>query len=449
MSAIVFLGPTLSADEARAVLDADYRPPAGFGDVIRAASEGPVALGIIDGYFEGQPAVWHKEILWAMAKGIHVFGAASIGALRAAELEPFGMVGVGRIFDDYRSGVLEDDDEVAVTHGPAETGFLKINEPMVNVRVTLARAVDRGIVEADEAREIAQAAKSIFYKKRTYPAVLDAAVARGLAAASLKRLEQWLPEGQIDQKRLDALALLQAISTHLENGTDAMRVSYRLAQTAFWHDARSIALNEEETGGGDRLPRQDLVDELCLDPASFRLAQKAALGRVLALHEAERQGIPDVMDEQAEVLAGLRCREGLRDARDIRAWMDGNAIGDEDFRSLIEDEARIGLLRKAVGQGADRELEAVIVDSGLYPSLARRAVDKQDRLGPHNDGPAALAACGLDDEALLGWFVKERLGRPQFGGFRAYANALGFADDARFRYALAREYCYLNPPGST
>ena len=69
------------------------------------------------------PTVWHKEILWAMAQGIHVFGAASIGALRAAELDAFGMRGIGRIYEAFRDGVLEDDDEVAVLHGPEELGY--------------------------------------------------------------------------------------------------------------------------------------------------------------------------------------------------------------------------------------------------------------------------------------------------------------------------------------
>ena len=48
-----------------------------------------------------------------MAAGTQVFGAASMGALRAAELAPFGMIGVGAIFAAYRDGRLTGDDEVA------------------------------------------------------------------------------------------------------------------------------------------------------------------------------------------------------------------------------------------------------------------------------------------------------------------------------------------------
>ena len=116
----VFTGPTISPAEARRELEAVYLPPAAEGDVYRVTLHRPQAIGIIDGYFQSVPTVRHKEILWAMSRGIHVFGSASIGALRAAELTAFGMEGVGAVFEFYRDGMLEDDDEVAMAHGPAE-----------------------------------------------------------------------------------------------------------------------------------------------------------------------------------------------------------------------------------------------------------------------------------------------------------------------------------------
>ena len=97
---------TLSAGEvAERAPGVTCAPPAAQGDVYRAALSRPVAIGLVDGYFERVPAVWHKEILWALSQGIHVFGSASMGALRAAELAPFGMVGVGAIFEAYRDGI--------------------------------------------------------------------------------------------------------------------------------------------------------------------------------------------------------------------------------------------------------------------------------------------------------------------------------------------------------
>jgi len=62
--------------------------------VYQATQSHPAIIGLIDGYFEVTPTVRYKEILWAMAQGIHVHGSASIGVLRAAELCSFGMIGV-------------------------------------------------------------------------------------------------------------------------------------------------------------------------------------------------------------------------------------------------------------------------------------------------------------------------------------------------------------------
>ena len=81
VSVYVFTGPTISQAEASRELEAVYLPPAAEGDVYRVTLKRPQAIGIIDGYFQSIPTVRHKEILWAMSRGIHVFGSASIGAL--------------------------------------------------------------------------------------------------------------------------------------------------------------------------------------------------------------------------------------------------------------------------------------------------------------------------------------------------------------------------------
>ena len=107
MSTLVYVGPTLPAAEvARLAPGVRVLPPAAVGDVLKATRmRGVRRIAIIDGYFERMAAVWHKEILVALERGIAVYGAASMGALRAAELAPFGMIGVGTIAADYARGV--------------------------------------------------------------------------------------------------------------------------------------------------------------------------------------------------------------------------------------------------------------------------------------------------------------------------------------------------------
>src|SRR5690606_7891959 len=119
MTLVVFAGPSLPPGELRARFpEFSFAGPAQCGDVYRAARQRPRAIGLIDGYFDHRLSVWHKELLWALSQAIPVYGAASMGALRAAELDVHGMIGVGVVYELFRRGELEEDDEVAVVHGP-------------------------------------------------------------------------------------------------------------------------------------------------------------------------------------------------------------------------------------------------------------------------------------------------------------------------------------------
>jgi hypothetical protein len=241
MIAIVFSGPSLPPSKAPFVPGVEWRPPVRQGDLYKAALSRPALIGIIDGFFELVPTVWHKEILWAMAEGIHVYGAASIGALRAAELCDFGMKGIGDVYRQFRTGVLLDDDEVAVLHGPEEIDYAQVTEAMVNIRATISHALHLGIVDPTVAAELLRIAKSLFYKDRSYDAILKKATELGLSHDVLSRLANWLAGGQIDQKRLDALEMLEAMKEHLMRGVSPLQVSYQFAHTFAWENARQRA----------------------------------------------------------------------------------------------------------------------------------------------------------------------------------------------------------------
>ncbi|MFP4002940.1 MAG: TfuA-like protein [Alphaproteobacteria bacterium] len=165
MKACVFLGPTLPLDCVPERID--VFGPAALGSVYRAVREGYSRIGIIDGVFGVVPSVWHKEILYAIETGATVYGASSLGALRAAELYFYGMEGVGRIYRLFRSGILSDDDEVAVIHGPMNAAYGPLSEPMVNIRFTLNRMRRSGLLSRDGAAKACDQLKSLFYPERT------------------------------------------------------------------------------------------------------------------------------------------------------------------------------------------------------------------------------------------------------------------------------------------
>lgn len=234
MRVVVFLGPTLSVGEASVHLEATYLPPAAQGDVYRAATEQPLAIGIVDGYFERVPAIWHKEILWAMTRGIHVFGAASMGALRAAELASFGMNGVGEIYQSFRSGALEDDDEVAVTHGDESIGYRATSEAMVNMRATLSAAEHAGTIRAGTRSQLEVMAKAMFYPDRAYPRLFSIATEGGLPRCEIDALRTFLLRGRVDQKRADAIALLEALRAIQVAGLRPESAKFSFSHTDAW-----------------------------------------------------------------------------------------------------------------------------------------------------------------------------------------------------------------------
>ena len=171
----VFLGPTLSIKQAQTILpDAVYLPPVKSGDILALLPLKPTCIVMIDGYFQSTSAVWHKEILLALEQGIHVIGSSSMGALRAAELHTFGMLGIGCIYQKFVTGEYGDDDEVAISHLPEEKGYGLLSEPMVNIRATLAKACERAVIEETQAEIFIAAAKQLHFKERTWPALFSA-----------------------------------------------------------------------------------------------------------------------------------------------------------------------------------------------------------------------------------------------------------------------------------
>jgi hypothetical protein len=235
--AIVFVGPTLPVDEAVRSHRATYRGPAAQGDLLQAARERPAAIGLVDGVFERVPAVWHKEILWALHQGIPVYGSASLGALRAAECAAYGMVGVGRIFEAYRDGVLTDDDEVAVTHSPGAQGYRPTSEAMVNLRATLAVAAQEGVVAPAVRGQLERIAKAMPYPDRTIKAVVALARAEGLSGEAADRLCAWWRGHYVDQKAADARAMLGLMREHAAGGIVPPIPAFAFEHTTWFEDA--------------------------------------------------------------------------------------------------------------------------------------------------------------------------------------------------------------------
>jgi len=212
---IVFLGPSLEKAAAETILPAEYRPPAKRGDLLAAVQDGATIIGLVDGVFHQESAVAHREILTAIKKGVRVVGASSMGALRAAEMDTLGMVGIGEIYRMYKSGELESDDEVALVFDPSSG--LALSEPLINIRFTLKRAREEGIIDAATHDALLISARSVFYPRRTYRTIVSQA-GDTVDAKTRERFLLWVESGQCDQKRDDAVAALEYIRRMVNDG---------------------------------------------------------------------------------------------------------------------------------------------------------------------------------------------------------------------------------------
>jgi hypothetical protein len=195
----IFLGPSLRLSVARSILDATYLPPIKRGDLSKLSTD-TKTVGIIDGEFFQNLSVSPKEVLPLLDRGVKVFGSSSMGALRAAETHIYGMVGIGSIFEMYRDGHIDADDEVAITYDPMT--YRTTSEPLVNIRFALRAAVLANIISPSKADEIVSVVKGLYFPRRSYE----------LVGQLCPKLKDFLKRQRPDQKRDDALLLLHTIA---------------------------------------------------------------------------------------------------------------------------------------------------------------------------------------------------------------------------------------------
>lgn len=167
----VFAGPSLPPQDRAASELLTYLPPAARGDVERAARQFDAVL-LIDGVFHHDLAPSPKEC-YAATLIAQMFGAASMGALRAAECAPYGFLPLGAIANWYTREIIDGDDEVAVLTHP--TTHVALTVPMVNVRYTARLAQKRGVLSIDESVAWIRDSREIFYMDRTWEDVIDRA----------------------------------------------------------------------------------------------------------------------------------------------------------------------------------------------------------------------------------------------------------------------------------
>ena len=379
---IVFLGPSLPAPEARRIARCTVLPPARQGDVWRALALRPSAIALVDGLFESTPSVWHHEILDALDSGVAVFGGASMGALRAAELSRHGMVGVGRIFGWYRDGVVRGDDEVALLHAGAELGYRPLTLPLVNVRRAAELAVEAGFLTKREARALVAAGAAIFYQERTWKRLL-AAGSPGLRPALASKLRALFPRDPPNLKAEDARATIEAAAAFVAATARSPAAGARARPGRFAPLRRPSSLvRRRKLAEGSSIARgravssSDVLARLRAEPDAVALRDRG-LRRALLAGFARSLGMVATVTGREEAALAFFAERGVPPARRSTFFAESGLDG-ADASRLIEDLALERLLLDSAasavpdGPSADEGLALGARLAGRWAELTRR-----------------------------------------------------------------------------
>lgn len=219
VQAIIFLGPSLKIEKAKSILpEVEYKPPVKKGDLLKLSSslKEETIIGIIDGYFlldYPPPPIEVYHIL--TKKWVKVIGGASLGALRAVELEKFGMVGIGNIFHLYKSKKIIADDEVAVTF--TSDNILQ-SEAMIDIRYNVMRAFKRSIISKDAKKDIIKISKNTYFPYRRYQDIIEKAKLNDQSKKQeFDAFDSFIRSSALSLKEIDAIVTLNFIKKELQN----------------------------------------------------------------------------------------------------------------------------------------------------------------------------------------------------------------------------------------
>ena len=212
---VIFLGPSLSREKARKILDADYRLPAKKGDLLQLILKEVDIVGLVDGYFlQDYPPTPIEVYNLVRKRNVKVFGSSSLGALRAVELGKYGMIGIGKIFRLFRDGILESDDEVAVTF----TDYTNYkSEALIDIRYNLFLAQKYNIIDSITGRSILKVSKQTYFPYRTYEDILDKCKSKYPEINSkIESFRDYILNNRKSLKERDAVRLLKHIKSICE-----------------------------------------------------------------------------------------------------------------------------------------------------------------------------------------------------------------------------------------
>ena len=250
----------------------------------------------------------------------------------------------------------------------------------------------------------------------------DRRFARLAEATDDAAMRHWLIANQVRRKRLDAVAMLEAMRTLLADDPAPFQATFRFERALVWEQFVATADSPNDL-------EASVLTELRLDCEAWRDVQRAALGR---LH-APRQVDPTV---QRRVLERFRRQRGLWRRADLDAWLTANALDAAALERLLRREATLD----AEAASCKSTLPLAMLDhlrlSGGFIVLLQMVRTKAAAL---TDAPPPPLE--PHRQAVLDWYFEHRLGLMRPPSLAAFLTEAGWEDENELLLAVWRDYC--------
>ena len=339
MKIIVFCGLSITAGEGSKILDAEFRPPAKHGDLISSVyADNPDVIVVIDGAFIDNLSVWHNEINEALNKGVAVYGASAMGAVRAAEMQSWGMRGIGKVFHLISNGTIEADDEVLCDFSVDDGIYHKKTLSIVNLRFILSEAAEARLINQIQSDAILASAKALFYRERTLDKILAESMAnRILDHEEADLLRNHISRSDTDIQKQDAIECLETVSRLRIEDLDKTGKNFQ-------YDLFFEALYERDRGtknGAGYHPFYKIANDYVMYASDIESMNDAALNRKICALVAENFNI-EVSGEEVlreKTLFLKKCRPATRD--DCQEWLKENDLTEGEFNDLMAERVKV------------------------------------------------------------------------------------------------------------
>lgn len=189
----------------------EFSGPIKRGQLLTDIKSGYHIIGIIDGFFLNHLAVTPSEIIDCIRCGVKIFGASSMGAIRAADLDSIGMIGIGKIYDLIKKDDSFEDDFLGQTF--LEEEYFKTSAPFINVYYNLKKMKELNIITQEVFIFSVKSYRNMHYSERSTSKLTNLLKKSKFNKELTSKIFQKL-ETTENLKHSDAIMLLNAITSY-------------------------------------------------------------------------------------------------------------------------------------------------------------------------------------------------------------------------------------------